>query len=185
MSLSITGIIAFARSPMAKWLGLAVGITSILGGAYVVIDTRAYARAERACQMAETEDSNQLLRDAIIDAEEAHQFTLAEAAKGDALSKQLSITQRKLDETKVEYLAYANAIVGNCPGNLGVLLSSTSPSNSEGTNQGTSPGTPPDSTDTVDAAPIGVNIALNRWAFETNYAQCSALLKWHSKEDVK
>lgn len=176
---------AVLRSPIARYVGVALAISGLCWWGYMAIDSRGYARAERACQMAEAKDASQLLLDAIQAKEEAHQFTLAEQEKGEMLSKQLSVTQRKLNETKTEYLTYANAIVGNCPDSLRVFMSYPSPSNSEGTHQGTPPSTSVDSSATVDAAPIGANIAINRYAFEYNYAQCTALLIWHQKGDVK
>ena len=186
---SLEAITLALRDPRVRYIGGAiVGFIFVAGlvtWGYLAIDGRGYARAERVCEVAEAKDQNLLLHAAIRDAEAAHQFTLAEISKGEALSKQLSITQRKLNETKTEYLAYANAIVGNCPDSLRVLMSAPSHSDREGADQGATASPPADPTATVAAASIGANIAVNRWRCETNYAQCSSLLEWHKEGPVK
>jgi hypothetical protein len=107
--------------------------------------------------------------------------TLDEIERGEKISAELAKTQRRLDDTKQEYLAYANGITGNCPASLGVLLSSPDTSSLP-----SAAGTPVDPTATVDAAAIGTNIAENRWRFEVNYATCAALVGWHAgqKKDL-
>jgi len=169
------------RSPIAKWIGIAALVTSTLGGAYLFVDSRATARAERACSVVLQESQSQMLHDLLASQEEAHQFHLAEVERGNAISAELSKTQRKLDATKTEYLAYANGIVGNCPDSLRVLMSYPSPNSGGETSQDTTPSTPPDTSNTVAASAIATNITVNRWAFESNYAQCTSLLRWHKE----
>ncbi len=174
------------RSPITGYVVLGIAAISGLSYGYLAIDHRGYARAERACELAETQDSNQLLLDAIHAQEAARQQHLAEIERGERISEELSKTQRRLDATKTEYLAYANGIVGNCPADLGrLLMPSTAHSDSEGAGKDTTSGPPAHTADTVDAAPIAANIALNRWACETNFAAHSALLRWHEEGHVK
>ncbi len=167
MPLPITGIIAFIRSPLAKWIGISVAIASLAFGAYMVIDNRGYSRCTTDTQL-----------DYLHKAEEAHQVYLAEVERGEVLSAELAKTQRKLYETKSEYLAYANSIVGHCPAELGMFLSQPYPANSEAP-KATS--VPVDTDATVAASLIAANIAENRFRFEANFAQCFTLIKWHEE----
>jgi hypothetical protein len=149
-------------------LGLIVATAA--GGAYLAVDRRGYARCERDFQL-----------DALHAAEESHQYHLAEIARGDAISAELSKTQRRLNETKSEYLAYAGAIAGHCPADLGLLLAAESTPGS----LPAAPGASADATLTLDASAIAENIAENRFRFEVNYATCAALIEWHGKEVLK
>ena len=65
-------------------------------------------------------EQKHLLLDA-AQAEESHQLYLASIEEGNRLSAKLAETQRRLDDTKREYMAYANGISGNCPASVGVL----------------------------------------------------------------
>ena len=173
------------RSPAAKWLGLAALVAIGAWSAYLAVDSRAVARTERKCAVALEDAQSQMLRDLVRQQEEAHQYHLAEVARGDALSAELSKTQRRLHETKTEYLAYANAIVGHCPADLGVFMSRPSDSSGQGTGKNPASSAPPDPSATVAASAIATNIAENRFRFEANFAQCSALLRWHEEGSVK
>ena len=160
------------RSPVARYLGAAVALAAVAWGAYLVVDSRGFDRCTAERDLADYRA-----------AEEAHQYLLAEQERGNAISAELAKTQRKLSETKSQYLAYANSVTGNCPAGIGVLLgpegSATVPELPK------APGAPSDSAAPVDAAPIAANIAENRWRFEVNYATCAALIEWHRKEALK
>ena len=185
MSTLFTALFALFRSPAAKWLGLVLALAVGIYSAYLAVDSRATTRAEGVCAVALEDAQSQMLRDLIRQQEEAHQYHLAEVARGDALSAELSKTQRRLHETKTEYLAYANAITGHCPADLGVFMSRPSNSSSQGTGKNPAPSAPPDPSATVAASAIATNIAENRFRFEANFAQCSALLRWHEEGTVK
>ena len=159
------------RSPFARGIGLSLVIAAVLGGAYLVVDHRGYSRCERDVQL-----------DNLHAQEEAHQQYLAEVARGDAISAELAKTQRRLNATKTEYLAYANSIRGHCPADLGLFLAAEE-ANLAGLS--TTPGASADAAPPVAAAPIAANIAENRFRFEVNRAQCAALLEWHGKEALK
>ncbi len=45
-------ILAFLRSPLARYLGFAVGLAVALGSIYLVVDRRGYSRCEREHQVA-------------------------------------------------------------------------------------------------------------------------------------
>jgi hypothetical protein len=179
-------VFALFRSPIAKLVGYVLLITSFLAGAYIFVDSRATARAESACELAATVEQNLLLTAAIHSAQEAHQFTLAEIERGEKLSAELAKTQRRLSDTKTEYLAYANGITGNCPADLGrVLMPYPAPSDSGEASEDSATSAPTDPAATVAASLIAGNIAENRWRFDSNYAQCTALFKWHQEGPVK
>jgi hypothetical protein len=110
--------------------------------------------------------------------EAAHQVYLAEVARGNALSAELVKTQRRLNETKSEYLAYAHGIVGNCPAELGLFLAAEEANLARVPEAARAPVSP---TDGVAASAIAGNIAENRWRFEANRAQCAAIIEWHAR----
>jgi hypothetical protein len=173
-------------SPAAGYVAAGIALIAFLGYGAVALDSNGYDRADKACQLAGTKEQNELLATALQSAESAHKFTLAEFKRGEEISKKLATTQRKLDETKTEYLTFANGIVGNCPADLGrVLMSWPQNSGSEGAGKASPSGTPAHSSETVDAAPIAANIALNRANCERNFAEHSALLEWHNEGDPK
>jgi hypothetical protein len=155
----------FLRSPAA------IALAAVAWGAYLAVDHRGFDRCTAERDLADLHAQ-----------EEAHQFLLAEQARGDAISAELAKTQGKLNATKTEYLAYANSIHGHCPASLGLFL---------GTETLTPPQLPATTGASTDAAPpvaaaqIAANIAENRWRFELNRAQCAALLEWHGKEALK
>jgi hypothetical protein len=158
-------------SPIARGIGISLVVALAAGGTYLAVDHRGYARCERDVQLA-----------TLHAAEEAHQVYLAEVARGDAISAELAKTQRRLNATKTEYLAYAGAIAGHCPADLGLFLGSETLAPPE---LPATPGALTGSAPPVDAAPIAANIAENRWRFEVNRAQCAALLEWHGQEALK
>lgn len=105
--------------------------------------------------------------------------TLDEIERGDQISARLAQTQRRLYETKTAYLAYANGIAGNCPADLGVFLAAESAGH--GLPETSRPSADPAAT--VAAAVIAANIAENRGRFEANFAQCAALVEFHTKPE--
>ena len=179
-----SAVFTLFRSPVAIGIGVIARVAASAWGAYLVIDSRATARAERVCAVELQESQSQMLYDLLAAQEEAHQFHLAEIERGERISAELSKTQRRLNDTKTEYLAYANGITGNCSADVGRMLMSWPPRDSDReTSEDTAPSTPSDPADTVAASAIAANIAINRWAFDSNYAQCSALLGWHTKPE--
>jgi hypothetical protein len=170
--LPIPGILAFARSPVAIWIGAGLAVAGIAWYGYSTV----FDRGVSACE-----------RDAVLSAahaqEEAHQTYLAEVARGNELSAELVKTQRRLDATKAEYLAYAHGIAGNCPDPVRVLAHYSA--RGEPVPETTSP--PTDAAPPVSAAALGANIAENYSRCLANAAQLKALIDWHagSKEAVK
>jgi hypothetical protein len=114
-------------------------------------------------------------------AEEANQYLLAEQARGDAISAELAKTQRRLSDTKTEYLAYAHSIRGHCPADLGLFLATETlapPDVPAAPGESANPAPP------VAASEIAANIAANRYRFELNYAACAALINWHTGQEA-
>jgi hypothetical protein len=161
-----------------KFLSSPVGLYVLLGGAVLYAGWHGYGavydRGVAACE------GERDLAD-LHAQEEAHQFLLAEQARGDAISAELSKTQRRLDATKTEYLAYANSIRGHCPADLGLFLATetlTPPS------VPATPGEPANPAPPVAASAIAGNIAANRYRFELNRAACTALVNWHTGQEA-
>ena len=104
----------------------------------------------------------------------AHKDYLAALEWGNQISADLAKTQRRLDATKTEYLAYANAITGNCPDPLRVLAHYAARNEPVPETSGapTDPGSP------VSAAALGANIAENFTRCHSNAAQLNALIRW-------
>lgn len=164
------GFIGLLSAKTWSGLGAVVAVAAFLGwGAVALVDS-----TRDAC-----ERSHEL--DALHTAEEAHQTYLAEVARGNALSAELVKTQRRLDATKSEYLAYANGIAGNCPADLGLLTHAAA----TGASLPAATGTPADPAATVAAAAIGANIAENYARCLANAAQLSTLIDWHTKKGLK
>lgn len=163
--LPIAGILAFARSPAALWLGAGLAVAAAVWGAYLAVDSRGFARCERDAVLS-----------AAHAAEEAHQFHLAEVERGNALSAELVKTQRRLDATKAEYLAYAHGIAGNCPDPVRVLAHYAA----RGEPLPETPGPPTNAAPPVSAAALGANIAENYARCIANAAQLEALIGWHA-----
>lgn len=103
--------------------------------------------------------------------------------RGDALSAELGKKERQLSDLKGEYLTYANAITGNCPASLGVLIASAA--TSAGLPTPSSPSVDPSAT--VAASLVAANVATNYTRAWACIAQLNALIDWHAtaKEAVK
>jgi len=152
-------------------LGAVIVVSVLAWSGYFAIFSRGMVACETEHELAD-----------LHAAEEAHQTYLAEVARGDVLSAELIKTQRRLDETKTEYLAYANGITGNCPADLGLLVQSASTDSSLPKTSGT----PTDASASIAAALIAANIGTNYPRCHACIAQLNALIDWHEhKETVK
>ena len=96
--------------------------------------------------------------------------------RGEALSKGLAEKERELSALNREYLTYANAITGNCPASLGVLVGTAA----SGQALPATPGASPDPAAAVGAAAIAANIATNYPRCWECVARLNALLDWHA-----
>lgn len=96
--------------------------------------------------------------------------------RGEALSKGLAEKERELNTLNREYLTYANAITGNCPASLGVLVGTAA----AGQTLPPAPGPSPDPAAAVGAAAIAANIATNYPRCWECIARLNALLDWYA-----
>ena len=96
--------------------------------------------------------------------------------RGEALSVGLAEKERELNTLNREYLTYANAITGNCPASLGVLVGTAA----AGQTLPETPGPSPNPAATVGAAAIASNIATNYPRCWECIARLNALLDWHA-----
>ncbi len=96
--------------------------------------------------------------------------------RGEALSAGLAQKERELSTLNREYLTYANAITGNCPDSLGVLVSAAASGQTLPATSG-APAHPPAA---IDAAPLAANIATNYSRAWDCIARYNALLDWHA-----
>ena len=160
--------------PLRTWVVGLSGAIAVAGIAWAVLAIRNDAVNE--CNI-----EHQLV--AAAQAEEAHQQYLAGIEAGEELSAELLKTQRRLDDTKREYMAYANGIAGNCPASIGMLsnAAATGTSLPEATSELADP------TATISAAALGANLAENFTRCRLNAEQLAALIAWHNrpKETVK
>jgi hypothetical protein len=144
----------------------AIVLASGIGGAYLVADRSGYARCER-----DVSRSN-----ALAQAAENQRYREA-IERADSISEELAKTQRTLNATKIEYLAYANGIGGNCPEPLRVLAHYAA--RNEPVPETPSP--PTDAAPTFSASDIAKNIAENYARCHANAAQLDALIKYHKE----
>ena len=167
-----TPILSVLRSPVARYVGAALAVAVLLWGIDRAAFNRGVAAAEGRHALAE------------IKARDAAEKAIAEAnSRADKISRNLDSTQRRLEGLKYEYLTYANAITGHCPGTLGLLTSAAS----HGQPLPATSGQPADSpaadgaaaAATIPARVIGANIAINYTRFQQCLAQYNALLDWH------
>lgn len=159
-------LLTFLRSKFAIYLGGVLLLCGLAGWAYLAVVASGYDRCENDYKLV-----------AQAAQEEAHQMLLAETARGEALSAELSKTQRKLDETKAEYLRYANAITGNCPAELGVFVNQAAGGNQAGLPKAPSP--PTGAASEIAASLIAANVAENYGRANSCISQLEALIKWH------
>ncbi len=160
-------ILTFLRSPIAKWLGVILAIAGLCIGGYLFIYNRGVASCEGRHQLAAAEAASA-----------AHQRYLSEVARGDAISAELIKTQRRLNDVKTEYLAYANGISGNCPADLGLLVNAAV----SGAGMPQAASRPVDPSATIAAALVAANVAENYGRANSCIAQLNALIDWHQPE---
>jgi hypothetical protein len=158
----------------------AVVLAGGIGGAYLVADRGGYARCERDTAFAVSQG-----------AEEAHQFHLAEVARGDAISAELSKVQQKLKRTEYEYHTYANAITGVCDPSFRVFVEYASgakdplPAATSTPPDSTAPETPTDPTrDQAITRAIAANVAINYARLDACVAGYNALIDWHQPKEA-
>lgn len=158
-------------SPLARYGLLVAGAVVAVGVGYMW----AHGRGRDACEMEHQAAVAGVLQ---------RQAALVEAARarGDVIAADLAKTQQALATTKTEYLTYAHAITGHCPGDLGVLVGAAS---GGGAVLPPAPGKPADQTPTIEAAAVAANVAENYGRFAACYAQLNALIDWHQKDLTK
>lgn len=144
-----------------SWFAVVV----VIGIVAALIEGRGYdrCRAEWAASVSEAKEQ----RDAEL---------TAARLRGDALSAELAKRERQLNDLRQEYLTYANAITGNCPASLGVLVASAS----SASGLPTAPGPSPDPSSTIAAAAIAANVATNYPRCHAAIEQLNALIDWHA-----
>ncbi len=163
------GFIGILSAKTWAGLGAVVAVAAFLGWGAVTLRNSA------------TEQCNQAHAAAQAEAAAAdHADYLAAIAWGSQISAQLAQTQRRLNDVKTDYLAYAHGIAGNCPADLGVLIDAAA----RGKNLPAATGTPADPAATVAAAAVGANIAENYARCLANASQLSALVDWHHKTNL-
>ena len=96
--------------------------------------------------------------------------------RGEALSKGLAEKERELSALNREYLTYANAITGNCPASLGVLVGTAA----AGQTLPSTPSAPVDPAAAVGAAAVAANVAENYTRAWACIAQLNTLIDWHA-----
>jgi hypothetical protein len=134
-------------------------------------------------------EQKHLLLDA-AQAEESHQLYLASIEEGNRLSAKLADTQRRLDDTKREYMAYANAITGVCDPSVRVLVEYASGAKT-GLPAATGPSASAPATESAaDLAyqaevtrAIGVNVAENYSRLDKCLAEFNAVIDWHVRPE--
>lgn len=171
----------FALIPGKTWATLAAvaAIAGLVWAGYHAIDGRGYSRCEREHAVALSHAQ-----------EEAHQTYLAEVARGDQLSADLAKTQRRLDDTKREYLTYANSITGVCDPSFRVFVEHASGAK---TGVPAATGAPTSATAAEAAADlayqtaitraIGANVAENYARLDKCVAEFGALIDWYQRPE--
>ena len=151
-------------SPLAlRAIGVAAVMAAIAGGYYLVRDG-----GYKACEADQAAINGAAYASALeqLDAARAH---------GDKLALDLAKTKEKLHATKTEYLAYANAIRGHCPADVGLLNNAAA----AGQPLPATPSNPATEAAPIAAAAIAANIAENYGRANACIAQLNALLTWH------
>jgi hypothetical protein len=143
-------------------------------------DSRGYARCERDTAFAVSQAT-----------EEAHQFHLAEVARGDAISAELSKVQQKLKRTEYEYLTYANAISGVCSPDFRVFVEYASGAKADMPAATSTPPGPAVAEAPTDPArdqaitrAIAANVAINYARLDACVAGYNALIDWHQHKEA-
>ncbi len=163
-------ILAILTSPAAKYALGAAALAASLYAGYSFIYNKGYDAARMEALAASSLAQN-----------EAEQLVQLARERGDKLAASLSQTQRKLNETQTEYIAYANGISGNCPASLGVLVAAASSSTNNLPNSASSP---TNSAATVEASLIAANVATNYSRHAECIAGFNALIDWHEQAAI-
>jgi hypothetical protein len=150
-------------SPLFRGVLLTCIVAGLLGWIAMGIRSSGVAACER--------DQQILLSQAL---EEEHQKYMALAADAERISTELIETQRRLNDTKREYLIYAGAITGNCPGSVGVLHDAAA----RGAPLPSTSGKPDAAAAPLDASRLAANIAENYGRCNVNAAQLAGLIRW-------
>lgn len=165
-----------------KWLGSGAVLCVLLWFAYSTVFDYGYAQSEKKHELAR-----------LIAVEEQMENTLDEIERNNQISDVLSKTQRKLYETKSEYITYANAVTGMLDPSFSLLVQHASGAE-VGVSEAISPSTDRSSAEeavelayqTAMARLTAINIAENYSALDLCIAEKLALNHWHrSKEVVK
>lgn len=161
---------ALLMSPLARSVGAVVAVTLITSGVWLHGRHSGYNASELEHQAA--------LADAL-----QRQQSLIDAAneRGNELAADLAKTQQQLQQVSKEYLTYANAITGNCPRDLGVLVHAASSGKPVPTTP-SKPAGPPASAeaDGIAAQLVAANVAENYTRFAACYQQLNALIDWNA-----
>lgn len=183
MPIPTSGILALAIRSPAVWLGAVIGLTALCAWAYSTVFDRGVAHAERGHAAASAQIQ--------VDASKNY---LAALAWGNQISRDLAQTQRRLHETKSEYLAYAHAITGVCDPSVRMLVEYASGAKDPMPEASSPPTDGPFAEEALERAYqeavarlIGVNVAENYSRLDLCIAEKRALNAWHagSKEAVK
>jgi hypothetical protein len=158
--------------PLLPYLAAAALALGAVWSVVSWLDGRGYERCQVEHEAATAEAERQ-----------AHEHYLGALAWGNQVSADLAKKQRELDTLKGEYLTYANAIVGNCPADLGLFVASVA----AGDPVPSTPRTPPDPSAAIAASAIAANVATNYGIARNCEAQLNALIDWHTRpqKDVK
>ncbi len=163
---------------LLRYLPHALAVLAALGAVawvYSGIWDRGYASCKAKWDRANAEAL--LARDAELD---------VARLRGEALSAGLAAKERELSNLSREYLTYANAIVGNCPESLGVLVGAAAAGQTLPATTGPSPHPSAAAGAAANAGAIAANIATNYPRCWECIARLNALLDWHagSKDSV-
>lgn len=154
-------ILAFLSSRLGIGLLASVLVAALGWAAYDHIFDAGFAECQRIHE-----------KSAAQAADVARRQMMVEIAWGEQLSKELTIKERQLNETKREYLLYANSILGHCPAAVGVL------SNAAASQSPAPTGKPDETGPPISAAALAGNIAENYARAHANAAQLNALIRW-------
>jgi hypothetical protein len=160
-------VLAILTSPAAKYALGAAALAASLYAGYSFIYNKGYEAARTEALAASSRAQTQ-----------ADLLVSAARKQGDKLAASLASTQRKLNETQTEYLAYANGISGNCPASLGVLIAAASSSSGNLPNPASNATNSPA---TLEAALIAANVATNYSRHAECIAGFNALIDWHEQ----
>ena len=174
---SLKAALLFFRSQAGTGILIALGFAALSWWAYSAAFDRGVQHERDARALADKKA-----------VEQDHKDYIAAIEWGSQVSQKLAETQRNLNETKTEYLAYANGIVGVCDPSFIVFLERVS-----GAKNGTAgAASPPDDGPFAEAALertyqeavariAGQNIAENFSRLDLCVAEKQAINQWHRR----